>query len=107
MVISHYDEYGKRHRQWKSTGLPALEKNRKAAERMLDDWLMDLNQFQIPYSQLTVDEYFTNWLQEIQPTIKPNTYRSYCGNMNNHIIPYFKSKKIRLQDLKPYHLEEY
>lgn len=107
MVISRYDEFGKRHQEWKSTELPALEKNRRTAEHMLEDWLLDLNRSFVPYSQLTVDEYFENWLKEIEPTVKPNTYRSYCGNMNNHIIPYFKSKRIRLQDLKPYHLEDY
>lgn len=27
--------------------------------------------------------------------------------MTNHIIPYFEQRKILLQDLKPYHLEDY
>ena len=27
--------------------------------------------------------------------------------MTNHIIPYFRQKKLLLQDLKPYHLEDY
>ena len=48
---------------------------------------------------MTVAEYFTAWLDKIKDKVRPNTYRSYNGNMINHIIPYFKSKKLKLQEL--------
>lgn len=61
----------------------------------------------IPYSQLTVADYFTQWLIDIQTEVKQNTYRSYYGNMTNHIIPYFQQNKIQLQELTPFDLEDY
>lgn len=61
----------------------------------------------IPYSQLTVADYFVQWLSDIQSEVKANTYRSYFGNMTNHIIPYFRQNKIQLQELTPFDLEEY
>lgn len=106
MVINRYDLDGKRHKEWKSTGLP-IRGNKKQAEKMLTDTLAEYNKMSVPYCKLTVADYFTGWLEQIKLTVKPNTYRSYQGNMINHIIPYFSRKKIDLQELKPYHLEDY
>ena len=74
---------------------------------MLDDKLSELNKYNVPYSKITVAEYFDSWLSAIQSEVRQNTYRSYCCNMRNHIIPYFAKSKFLLQDLKPYHLENY
>lgn len=105
-VISYKDDYGKRKQKWINTGY-TLRGNKKKAERFLEEQLSEWNRKDIRYSDLTVAQYFENWLEEIELDVKPNTYRGYCGNMKNHIIPYFKAKNILLQDLKPYHLEEY
>lgn len=105
-VISFKDNLGKRKQKWINSGL-TVRGNKKKAERFLDEQLSSWNEKDIRYCDLTVDEYFTDWLKEIRYEVKPNTYRGYCGNMENHIIPYFKTKKILLQELKPYHLEEY
>ena len=71
------------------------------------DYLTEYNRMNIPYSTLTVADYFTQWLDEIKQEVKENTYRSYYGNMTNHIIPYFHQNKIQLQELTPLDLEEY
>lgn len=105
-IISYYDEYGKRKQKWFNTELP-IRGNKKAAQRFLEELLAEWDKKNVKYCDLTVAQYFENWLEEIQLGIKPNTYRSYCGNMRNHIIPYFKAKKLLIQELKPYHLEEY
>lgn len=105
-IISYYDEYGKRKQKWFNTELP-IRGNKKAAQKFLEDLLTEWDKKNVKYCDLTVAQYFENWLEEIQLEIKPNTYRSYCGNMRNHIIPYFKAKKLLIQELKPYHLEEY
>ena len=61
----------------------------------------------VPYSKLTVAEYFEQWLSQMAGKVRANTYRNYCGNMQNHIIPYFQCKKILLQELTAVDLEEY
>ena len=53
------------------------------------------------YSEITVADYFELWLNDIKSEVRPNTYRNYKGNMEKHIIPYFREKGIRLQELKP------
>lgn len=52
-------------------------------------------------------DYFEIWLQEVKKDLRPNTYRGYSGNMKNHIIPYFKPRRVKLQDLKPCDLEDF
>lgn len=69
--------------------------------------MTDYNKLNIPYSKITVAEYFLQWLDEIKAEVKANTYRSYHANMTNHIIPYFQSNKIELQELTPFDLEQY
>lgn len=105
-VLNYKDDFGKRRQKWIGTGY-TIRGNKKKAERFLEEQLAAWNEKNIQYCDLTVDKYFENWLEEIKYEVKPNTYRGYCGNMKNHIIPYFKAKKLLIQELKPYHLEEY
>lgn len=106
MIFNIPTENGKTKQKWKSTGL-TVRGNKKQALKMLNDELAELNKFNLPYCKQTVADYFTEWLEKIKAEVRPNTYSSYYGNMINHIIPYFKDRKVLLQDLKPYQLEEY
>lgn len=105
-VINYKDEYGKRKLKWINTGY-TVRGNKKKAKEFLENKLAEWNKNDVRYCNLTVADYFQNWLKEVEFDVKPNTYRNYKGNMTNHIIPYFKAKKILLQELKPYHLEDY
>ena len=106
-VLNLKDENGKRKQKWISTGLP-IKGNKRRAEKILRDKIQEWdNKIVEYYSSITVAEYFEKWLVEIKSEVRPNTYRNYKGNMENHIIPYFKKKGILLQDLKPYHLSEF
>lgn len=105
-VLNLYDENGKRKPKWINTGYE-IRGNKKKAKEFLDSLIDEYSNKNINYINLTVAEYFEKWLTEIVLEVKPNTYRNYKANMGNHIIPYFKANKILLQDLKPYHLEDY
>lgn len=105
-VINLYDENGKRKPKWIDTQLPERGNKRKA-EKLLADCLAEYNKTNIPYSKLTVADYFIQWLENVKNDVKPNTYRSYYGNMTNHIIPYFTQNKIKLQELTLFDLEDY
>lgn len=106
VVVNLYDENNKRKPKWIDTNLPERG-NKRNAEKLLAGYLTDYNKLNIPYSKITVAEYFTQWLDEIKTEVKANTYRSYHANMTNHIIPYFQSNKIELQELTPFDLEQY
>ena len=106
MVINMPTENGKTKPKWESTGL-TVRGNKKQAVKMLNNRLAELNKYNLPYCKITVADYFKQWLQQIESEVRKTTYRSYYGNMTNHIIPYFEQKKTLLQDLKPYQLEDY
>lgn len=105
-VINLKDADGKRKPKWICTGYE-IKGNKKKAEKFLNDTLAEYNRKNTPYSDMYVADYFEKWLEQIKQEVAPNTYRSYHGNMKNHIIPYFRDKKIKLQELKPYQLEDY
>lgn len=105
-VINLYDENGQRHQKWINTNL-TLRGNKKAAEAFLNEQLAKYETVTVPYSKLTVAEYFVQWLEEMEGKVRDNTYRNYCGNMRNHIIPYFEAKKTLLQELTTVDLENY
>lgn len=106
VVVNLYDENDKRKPKWIDTGLPERG-NKRNAEKLLSDYLSEYNKKNICYSTMLVSDYFQQWLKEIKLEVRPNTYRSYVGNMTNHIIPYFENTGIQLQELTPLDLEDY
>jgi integrase len=105
-VINLYDEDGKRRQKWICTNLP-IRGNKKAAEAFLSDQIAKYDCSVVPYTTITVADYFRKWLKKIEKKVRPNTYRNYAANMENHIIPYFEAKKITLQNLTTEDLERY
>lgn len=105
-VLNLPDQQGGRKQKWICTKL-TIRGNKKNAEKFLQEQLIEWNKHDVPYIKITVADYFIQWLSQIKNEVKNNTYRSYYGNMTNHIIPYFKRKKLLLQELKPCHLEDY
>lgn len=113
-VINLKDENGKRKQKWISTDIDVKGGSKKQAERFLHQKLEEYSQKAEeeqhdgqPYADMQVSEYFKKWLEKIKPEVTPNTYRSYHGNMTNHIIPYFEVHKVTLRELKPMHLQDY
>ena len=106
-VLNLYDSTGKRIQKSHATGL-TVKNNKRKAEQILKQLCVEYDNKNLSfYSNIKVADYFKKWLISIQPEIRPNTYRSYKGNMENHIIPYFEKLGVELQDLKPFQLTEY
>ena len=64
-VINLYDEKGKRRQKWINTNLP-IRGNKKAAEAFLNEQLAKYETVTVPYSKLTVAEYFVQWLEGME-----------------------------------------
>lgn len=45
-------------------------------------------------NEINVDQYIYHWIEIHKPYIKNSTYATYLSNIENHIIPYFKSMKL-------------
>ena len=106
-VINLRDENGKRIPKWINTNLEAKPGNKRKAEAFLQQQKILWDQRNGVFNGTGLAEYFEYWLTTIPSDIRPSTYRGYCGNMNNHIIPYFKAHPVKLQDVTPLILEDY
>ena len=121
-VVSYRDENNKRKQKWINTGL-TIKGKKRAAEKILREKIAEMEQAENektvaelkevekpieetkadaavnPFCNMTVAEWFIEWLTDIEKKVRPNTFRGYKGNMTNHIIPFFEEKKILMCDV--------
>lgn len=107
IYIRYKDDNGKWQTQTVPTHLPVNGRNKRKAEQFRIETLTKFNEEMRRTSGLYVTDLFYSWLTDIQKTVQPDTFRGYKSNMDTRIIPYFEERKLKLSDLKPYHLEEY
>ena len=84
-----------------------IKGNKKKAAQVLERLLEEYEGRNHNYADLLLADYLTDWLERTRHTIEPSTYRGYSGNLRNHILPYFKQRRIKLNELRPYHLEDF
>ena len=93
-ILNLYDSNGKRIQKSHPTGL-LVKNNKRKAEQFLKQLCVEYDNKNLNfYSNIKVADYFEQWLLSIKEEVRPNTYRSYKGNMENHIIPYFRKLGI-------------
>ena len=98
---------GKRKQKWVNTNLPE-SCGKKEREKVLRDIISQYeNNPQITYSKITFAEYVKVWLKESKIKVDKVTYQHYEADAQNHIIPYFESKKIKLVDVTRQVLQSY
>lgn len=125
IVFNMYNEYGKRKPEWHSTGLKVdnnERKNnqiRKQAEKMLNEELVRINAENSfsnklntiaknsKYSNILFSDYMLEWLENIKPKVVQSTYIGYEQVVKGRLCPYFKSKKIKLIDLRPRDIQDF
>ena len=125
LVFNMYNEYGKRKPEWHSTGLKVdnnERKNnqiRKQAEKILNEELVRVNAEDSfsnkmntiakhsKYSNMLFSDYMLEWLENIKPKVVQSTYIGYEQVVKGRLCPYFKSKKIKLIDLRPRDIQDF
>jgi len=110
VVISYKDEFGKPKTKWISTGLKAENNKTKAKQemrRILKEFEENESNLLAP-KNLADEIYFVDFLKNFLPTkkqqIEPITYHTYT-KMLDEIVKYFKSMRLKLKELKPFHIE--
>lgn len=108
IILSYYDENGRRQSPSISTGLPVKGNKRKAENRLMEE----RKKFVIPSKEaVSEDMYFTdfllNWLDMMKRSIEQTTYASYAMAIKNRIVPYFKQKELRLKEITPKDIQDY
>jgi integrase len=56
---------------------------------------------------MTIRELAQDWLETVKGTVRVNSYLNYLNTANDHVIPYFNSLGVPVQDIKPVHIQKY
>ncbi len=109
VVVNYKDEFGKPKQKWINTGLKEQGNKTKAKEEMRKILKnLDTNSEVFKEKDFTEDILFVDFLQSYLPIkkqqVEPVTYNAYAKNVEI-ISKYFKNMRLRLKDLKPYHIE--
>lgn len=125
IVFNMYNEYGKRKPEWHSTGLKVdsnerkNQQNKKQAEKILKEELVRINAENSfsnkmnsiaknsKYSNMLFSDYMLEWLTNIKPKVVQSTYIGYEQVVKGRLCPYFKTKKIKLIDLRPRDIQDF
>ena len=59
------------------------------------------------YVDILFSEDMKQWLENVKFQISESTYEEYYRQIHNRICPWFEGKKIRLCELKAYHIDEF
>lgn len=110
MKITWVSDNGRRQRKSKSTGLP-IRGNKKRANDMLIEFIHEqqatLATQGINSNDILFIDYMKQWLEKMKSQIRLTTYSGYHENVYSVIIPYFKSKNLKLRDVKPKDIQDF
>lgn len=106
-----WQENGKQKSKEVSTGIPVKGNNKRKAEKKCEEIRQQYEKMyetnKIDVSDTLFTDYLKEYLESQKRLLKPSTYYGYEMIMNNHIIPYFKPKRIKLIDVTPKHIQDY
>ena len=106
-VSVSWTQCGKRYRKSRTTGLP-MKGNKRKAQVMAKQFLDEMQEKVTDgYVDILFSEYMKQWLEEVKFQISESTYEEYYRQIHNRICPWFEGKKIRLSELKAYHIDEF
>jgi integrase len=94
------DHRNKRKQKWFSGYT-----RKKDAEKDLPKILHKLEKGYSDPENMTLEEYFTQWLERKKRSVQPGTYEHYESYMRKHIIPGLGRWKI--SKLEPHHIESF
>lgn len=106
-VINLKDANGKRKLKWISTGLDE-KNNKRKAEKFLSDKIKELEANEgLIASDILFCDYVKHWLKNAEIKVDLITFQGYEYIAKSHIIPYFKTKNIKLSEIKREDIQQY
>lgn len=109
-VLNTKDVDGKRKPTWVNTDIPVVGNNKRKAEqamkRIISEFEINENLGIATKVETLFSEFMEQWLNDMKLQVQESTIDSYQYALN-HIVPYFKEKRLKLKDLKPEHIQTY
>ena len=93
--------------KWHNLKIEAKRGNKRKAEQAMAEIARTYADSPAEYDKIEFSEFINKWLEEVKYQVDIITYRGYTQYTKKHIIPYFKKKKLALQDVKIKDIENY
>ena len=106
-IVLNWKEGGKRKQKWVKTDFTVGGNHKRKLEETRLAVLEDFKERITENERLLFSEYLKQWLKISKNTISQNTYYSYKQTIENSICPYFVQLNVYLDELKPYHIQEF
>ncbi len=109
VVVSYKDEFGKPKTRWINTNL-RVDNNKTIAKKEMNKILkkLDMSKEIEQTKDISTDVFFIDFLFRFlevkKQQVEPMTYTNYTKQAKQ-IAKYFNNMKLKLKDLKPYHIE--
>ncbi len=107
-AVLNLKEGGKYKQKWISTKLNVKGNKHKVTE-FLNDQLARYEEniaSEKPHDILFTD-YIKQWLEKKKNKVELVTFEGYEIQVKCHILPYFKSKNLKLSEIKPSHIADF
>lgn len=109
VVVNYKDEFGKPKQRWINTNL-RVDNNKTIAKKEMNKILknLDMSKEIEQTKDISTDVFFIDFLFRFlevkKQQVEPMTYTNYTKQAKQ-IAKYFNNMKLKLKDLKPYHIE--
>ena len=108
VALNWKDSSNKRKQKWVQAGLSVSGNNKRKADAKRDEILQQYQDtITVNGNDMLFSAWLLQWLEESKGTIAESTYASHKNTISNVICPWFEARKIKLCDLKPYHIQEF
>lgn len=107
IVLNWHDSANKRKQKWVSTDLNVDGNNKRKVEAKRIEVLTEYQSKIIEGNDIFFADFMLQWLEIIKNTVTPTTFYGYKQIINYAIYPYFINQRIKLYDLKPYHIQDF
>ena len=108
IVLSNYDDMGKRNRKWIYTDVPVKGDTRRQIKARLQEMLKDYNTDCVDINKdVSFTGFFVQWLGNARHSISPTTHDAYKITLKTHILPYFEKKKLKVSEVTPAVVQKY
>lgn len=108
IVVSWKPEGDKRKQKWVRTDLTVDGNNKRKVEQKRLEVLREYeSKIFLTANDMLFSDFLRKWLEDTKRNISENTYFSYYQTVHKSICPYFDERRIKLCDLKPYHIQDF
>ena len=94
-------------KKWINLQIPTSKGNKRRAEQKMNEIVLEYSSNKAMFMRTDFVSFSMEWLSYIKLHVDVITYKGYEQYLKNHIIPYFKTKKLCIQDIKIADIENY